>query len=222
MLDELAAEMRARQAQIGSLRIAFEHLHRSPTYEHFDFLEPTHERDRLLHLIEDRVGRSALPVPATALHLSSGHFLPLVLEEADLFVEVSAETAVQALLERLQERFGAAAVYGVRAVAEHRPERAWAIERQNGVQAPHQSPPCKVGRPLWLLAEPILLSSLAARSHYRGSLELCSEPERIESGWWDEQDVGRDYYTAVNVYGQRLWVFRDRHSRSWYLHGLFG
>jgi protein ImuB len=56
----------------------------------------------------------------------------------------------------------------------------------------------------------------------RESLELCSGPERIESGWWDEHDVGRDYYTAKNGSGQRLWVFRDHRTRAWFVHGLFG
>ena len=36
------------------------------------------------------------------------------------------------LLERLQGRFGRAAVYGLRAVAEHRPEKAWAKSPASG------------------------------------------------------------------------------------------
>jgi protein ImuB len=67
-----------------------------------------------------------------------------------------------------------------------------------------------------LLQEPV---AIEAR---KDSLQLVSGPERIESGWWDEQDVARDYYTAKNGDGQKLWVFRDRRTRSWFLHGLFG
>jgi protein ImuB len=51
---------------------------------------------------------------------------------------------------------------------------------------------------------------------------LRSGPERIESGWWDERDVRRDYYTAVGTSGRGLWVYRDRVSGKWLLHGLFG
>jgi protein ImuB len=71
-------------------------------------------------------------------------------------------------------------------------------------------------RPLWLLPKPM---AIEAR---RDSLKLVSGPERIEAGWWDEQDVARDYYTAENGRGQRLWVFRDHLTRSWFVHGLFG
>jgi protein ImuB len=224
LLDELAAVLRTRQAQIDQLRLAFEHLRRPPSVETFDLLEPTHQRERLLPLLQDRLERVVLPVPALALRMSSGFLLPLRLEKADLFEKTPVETLTQALFERLQERFGSAAVYGVRTVAEHRPERAWerwveaagAESRYGGYRSGQP------GRPLWLLPEPLLLSSSAARNHYRGALAMCSGPERIESGWWDEQDVGRDYYTAVSAHGQRLWVFRDRQSRAWHLHGLFG
>jgi protein ImuB len=56
-----------------------------------------------------------------------------------------------------------------------------------------------------------------------GPLELVSEPERIEGGWWDGQDVARDYYTALDTHGVRLWVFRERRApHGWFLHGIFG
>ncbi len=50
-----------------------------------------------------------------------------------------------------------------------------------------------------------------------------SEPERIESGWWDGGDIARDYYTACDAHGVRLWVFRERRApHGWFLHGIFG
>ena len=218
LLDELAVELKRRQAQIGSLQIAFEHLHRPPTVESFDLREPTHERDRLLLLVEDRLERSVLPVPAVALRIESGAFRPLEIEDVDLFEAKPLEQREQLLLERLQERFGFGGVYGLRAVAEHRPEKAWAKRLDSeGRRAPEAVQlPDKEARPLWLLPTPV---ALEAR---RGSLELCSGPERIESGWWDEHDVGRDYYTAKNGNGQKLWVFRDHRTRCWFVHGLFG
>jgi protein ImuB len=216
LLDELIAELRNRQAQIGSLELAFEHLHGSPTVERFDLREPVHDRARLLHLIEDRLERSVLPVPAVAMRMTSGVFRSVERKSADLFESKPLEERAQVLLERLQERFGKRAVYGLCAVPEHRPEKAWGKwlgERRASREAQR---PKSEARPLWLLPSPV---ALEAR---RESLELCSGPERIESGWWDEHDVGRDYYTAKNGSGQRLWVFRDHRTRSWFVHGLFG
>ena len=70
---------------IVDLELAFEHLHRPPTIERFDLREPTLDRVRLLHLIEDRLERITLPVPAVALRMVSGVFRPLERKNADLF-----------------------------------------------------------------------------------------------------------------------------------------
>ena len=250
LLDELCTKLKRRQAQIDCLELAFEHLHRPPTVESFDLREPTLDRDRLLHLVADRLERIALPVPAVALRMTSGVLRPLELEAADLFETKPHDERAQVLLERLQGRFGSAAVYGLRAIPEHRPEKAWAkwLETRAGMPAVEQRRDAgrdargratqgavaeqlpndgrlargegrlqaQEARPLWLLPKPV---AIEAR---KDSLKLVSGPERIESGWWDEQDVARDYYTAKNGDGQKLWVFRDRRTRSWFLHGLFG
>jgi protein ImuB len=214
LLRELCAELAKRQAAIAGLTLAFEHLHRPATVECFDLREPTNDRERLLHLIEDRLERSLLPVPAVAVRMTSGAFRPLERKDTDLFERKPLAESAQALLERLQGRFGRAAVHGLCVMPEHRPEKAWAKSPDgDGRQARVL---VQEARPLWLLQQPVIIAAGKA------SLKLVSGPERIESGWWDEQDVARDYYTAKNDHGQRLWVFRDHRTRSWFLHGLFG
>jgi len=148
--------------------------------------------------------------------MTSGVFRSLERSNADLFEAKPHAERASALLERLQGRFGSSAVYGLRTVSEHRPEKAWAKSPECGGQPAERESPAHEARPLWLLQKPV---AIEAR---RDSLELVSGPERIESGWWDEQDVARDYYTAKNERGQKLWVFRDHRTRSWFLHGLFG
>lgn len=49
----------------------------------------------------------------------------------------------------------------------------------------------------------------------------CVGPERIESGWWHGKTQRRDYYRVVLDNGSWLWVFQDRGSREWNLHGEF-
>ena len=75
-------------------------------------------------------------------------------------------------------------------------------------------------RPVWLLNEPVLLSSEQQQLRQKG-LTLEQGPERIESGWWDGRDVTRDYYVARQTRGARWWVFQERRTKSWYLHGVF-
>jgi protein ImuB len=69
-------------------------------------------------------------------------------------------------------------------------------------------------RPVWLLDEPLPLHD---------GLILEQGPERIESGWWDGKGVARDYYIAhePRSHGAKLWVFQERQSKRWYLHGMF-
>ncbi|MEO6928524.1 MAG: DNA polymerase Y family protein, partial [Casimicrobiaceae bacterium] len=76
-------------------------------------------------------------------------------------------------------------------------------------------------RPLWLLSEPASLSPAFERAPWI----LRDGPERIESGWWDGNDVRRDYFVAQTPDGGITWVYRD-HRRGtddgeWFLHGLF-
>jgi protein ImuB len=54
-------------------------------------------------------------------------------------------------------------------------------------------------------------------------LRLLGDPERIETGWWDGIEIARDYYTAIDIHGVRLWIFRERAApHRWFLHGVFG
>jgi protein ImuB len=56
----------------------------------------------------------------------------------------------------------------------------------------------------------------------QGGLEMLAGPERIEAGWWDGEEVSRDYYVAANPQGETFWVFREHHgAQAWYLHGVF-
>jgi len=226
MLDALTVELRRRQAEVRTLSIAFEHVRREPTFESFDWAEPTHERKRLLSLLRDRLERIVLPAPAIALRVTTGFLLPLQSKADDLFDKTPVETLAHVLLERLRGRLGADAVHGIAPVAEHRPEFAWsrsdACASTASPRADGPLSPWAAKRPLWLLPAPLPLGSTEAHRYYRGSVELGSNAERIESGWWDGRDACRDYYAASSTGGERLWVYRDRRSLDWYLHGLFG
>jgi protein ImuB len=54
-------------------------------------------------------------------------------------------------------------------------------------------------RPLWLFAEPRPLGAEPASAE----LKLLSGPERIESGWWDGNEIGRDYFVGRDAQGAR-------------------
>lgn len=98
------------------------------------------------------------------------------------------------------------------------------IERQDNAlqikstyaKALNQSP-----RPSLLLEQPQLLNDEDMR---RIRFVSAFPSERIESGWWQltpPEFKHRDYYFALSHQGQLLWVFQDRMSSQYYLHGYF-
>lgn len=250
MTEQLARELTIRQARVGKLALVFEHRRRAPTVHRLELLEPTGHGLRLLELLCDKLERIELPAPATALRLTAGPLEPAVAEAGRLFKgEGSTEGGARArLVERLRGRLGESAVHGLVPAADHRPERAWAATEVPGVLlrrggAGQRAAPAADARdartaraadsgdaadepsgerPLWLSPAPEPLRSVAGRPRLGGTLRMIEGPERIESGWWDGGDVARDYFVAVGVSGERLWVFRDRADGRWYLHGRFG
>jgi protein ImuB len=160
-----------------------------------------------------------LTAPVRALGLEAREFSPLDGATLTLFPETMGGAPDPGLLERLRARLGEAAVYGLQALPDHRPERAWRRCVPGEVGADCPSPE----RPLWLLAEPLPLQERQGRPWYQGRLELVGERERIECGWWDGNEVARDYFVAHTPAGARLWVYRELHPPGrWFLHGVFG
>jgi protein ImuB len=82
-------------------------------------------------------------------------------------------------------------------------------------------------RPLWLLSRPIALTERNNRPYWHGPLTLLAGPERIESGWWDDALVQRDYFIAADDSDILLWIYRERlpdadSRKGWFLQGRFG
>jgi protein ImuB len=62
----------------------------------------------------------------------------------------------------------------------------------------------------------------AGKPTLQGELQLRAGPERIEAGWWDGDEVQRDYFVATSARGEAYWIYREHRDLSaWYLHGLF-
>jgi protein ImuB len=185
----------------------------------------------MLELLRERSEHLQLAAPVVAITLRVAHWQPLAEGSGELF-ERSRPAGDAQLLERLRARLGEGAVQGLQPVPDHRPERAWrfcppvggqqvrgARNEDRGPAVPRTSP--LVPRPLWLLESPRPLAAPDGRPSYGGPLQLELLPERIEAGWWDGDEVARDYYLAYSPPGERLWVYRDRRTGRWYLHGLF-
>ncbi len=222
-LSRLQDFLRSRQAAIGTLELRLRHHGRAATRLRLALAAPCARVDPLCHLLSEQLGMLRLPAPVAAVRMRSGPLFAQAQSSGSLVREEAGPSsagveALPRLVERLRARLGAGALSGIRNVADHRPQRAW---RAVDVLAPEQDisqPGAMAARPAWLCLLPRPLTPAA-----RARLIFERGPERIESGWWDGEDVARDYFVARDGRGARLWVYREAGaSGGWYLHGFFG
>jgi protein ImuB len=253
LLEELGRFLTARQCGVLALECRLRHRAVPPTRCVLRLAAPMADPAQLAALLGERLSALVLPEPVRACELRSGPLVSRVLDSGRLWQpgEQGGGVAAQApeLIERLRVRLGAEAVYGLRVVEDHRPEAAWKVNEPIARLSAPQCPSLGAGhpartsvcersperghvkcprwnapaRPLWLLPVPRLLDERDGLPRKRGALRLMGEAERIETGWWDGGEVARDYYTAIDSRGARLWVFREREPpHRWFLHGMFG
>jgi protein ImuB len=209
LLAQLEGFLAARQAGVRGFTLSLLHRGAPPTAIEVGFAAPRRDAEHCLRLLRERLDAIALVSPAEAIRLEASGLAPLAGATSDLLGDARSEAEDwERLTERLQARLGGALVHGLAVHPEHRPERAWRATGAGDKAAAAEAPPGP--RPLWLLEPP--------RRIEEGDFVLLAGPERIESGWWDGDDVVRDYFIAAR--GASLaWIYRAR--EGWFLHGLF-
>ncbi|MDH4124689.1 MAG: DNA polymerase Y family protein [Gammaproteobacteria bacterium] len=230
LLLSLERFLLTRQLGTQQLWFSFFHLRAPATQMPLGGAEFERHAEHWSELLRIRFERVLLPEPVIAVRLQAGRsqVLPAVSGRLALQTkpgEPGRRYSMSQLVERLAARMGCQAVQSVATIAEHRPQRAWRLLGLpgNSVVTKLAAIRCQLCRPLWMLPEPTVLSAEHGYPWLQGRLTLLEGPERLETGWWDDDGIARDYYTAVNPQGLRLWVFRNRkHAPAWYLHGFFG
>lgn len=241
------------ERQIGTQRLRFTFFHLKARATRLSLGSAAAERSagRWFDLLRIRFERLVLPEPVIAIRLEGGRTQALETGTGRLAFNgrsrSEATYSMTQLAERLTARVGAGAVYRVSSAADHRPQFAWRMSAALAAKTADVVPVVPVvpvvsaarhdrRRPLWMLPEPVLLEAEQGLPRYQGRLTLLEGPERLETGWWDEHGIARDYYRAVDPRGVRLWIFRDRRHRrtaktaaggnrrdsGWYLEGIFG
>jgi len=231
LVHDLAGWLLARG--LGALRVSVSLLHERArmrgrdsrvTEAPFALGAPTRTPEHLSTVLRERLARIALPAPVEGIALATLATAPLAGRNLGLLPGDEASAASVPLFDRLRARLGDGAVVRVQARAEHRPERAHGHRHEDAARGRHGGdvPLPAAPRPVWLLPQPQPLGSLPEGRAW----VLRDGPERVESGWWDGDDVRRDYFVAQTPEGETLWIFRD-HRRAttdgeWFVHGRFG
>jgi protein ImuB len=219
LLHELAGMLRSRNSGVQRLDLDLAYGDGRHTTLVLGLAAPTRDLQRMLLVSRDRFARLQLRAPVHEITLTADDVLVLPEKNLELLPDASRSGDPAVLLERLRARLGPEAVRGLRVVAEHRPELAWGYCEPGEAHFTAQDP----SRPLWLLERPRPLRLVNGRPQFDGALNLEPMRERIESGWWDDNEVLRDYFIARNPKGLRLWIFRElTGARRWFLHGFYG
>ena len=218
-LLELNGFLLARGAGVQTLQLSLGHRNRPPSRLELGLLQPSRSVRHLHELLREQLERCQLAAPVDELILSAERLLPLRETSQGLFADpAKAQQDWAQLVERLRARLGADAVRGLCPLPDHRPERAWQFCAPGETHAGAPLTP----RPVWLLEQPRLLDASEGYPWLDGRLQLRLGPERIESGWWDDDDIARDYFVAENAQRERFWIYRElRRPQRWFLHGIF-
>ncbi|WP_221801780.1 Y-family DNA polymerase [Oceanobacter mangrovi] len=216
MLASLCGLLQQRQLATRSLTLQLRHRELPDTEWQLGFARHEHREQELLALLRYRLGQFSLPAPVTALRLSVDQFQPRQPDCQNDWSSILGSQQVptdHSLLNRLQARLQHQQLFYLDVCGDPRPELAGSLLSIHQNRSPT---PARRGlqRPLWLLHTPVPCQQPA-----RDSL-ISLQPERICSGWWDNQPIRRDYYLSQQQ-GQLLWLFRDA-SQHWFIHGLFG
>jgi protein ImuB len=212
---------------------------------------PSRDAKHLARLFEERLDRVDPGLGVEDMILSVFAAEPLLPEQLNLNPRPpsggegrvrGADEAlnVPALLDRLGNRLGFAALSRLEARESHIPERASVhVPVGHSGTARSDALPDKPLRPIRLFdpPEPIEASYLLPDDppfHFtwrrrRHRVMRADGPERIAAEWWREATGDaetRDYYRVEDADGRRFWLFRaglcDEGGRPrWFLHGVF-
>jgi protein ImuB len=221
---QLEGFLAARAGGVRRLELRFSHREAAATVVPIGLVAPSRDAGHFTQLARERLGATALPEPVRALGLAADEVVPLTGAPLALFDDGNGTPEDwPRLVERLRARLGAASVHGVRVAEEHRPE--YASQPCAPAAARDKAPRADASagrRPFWLLETPRPLAEVGAVPHHGGPLKLVAGPERIESGWWDGDELARDYFVAQTPEHGLVWIYRARGAAGgWFLHGLF-
>lgn len=180
---------------------------------------PEYREEHWHGLLRLKLEQFRLEQPVLAVELEIQTLLEIEGESADLFERCIAPHKLSNVLSRIEAKLGSQSVQQANLLPDHAPEQSYDYRNIDlkkrakswQVQEPLRQYADSVLRPSMLFEEPRALSE---------AVRIVHGPERIQTGWWREQEICRDYFVAVNLEKQLLWVFRDRNQR-WFVHGLF-
>jgi protein ImuB len=242
LLQQLVDELHRRQAVTQEIRVIWSMDSGETPTVRIRLLKSTDSMTKLWELLSLRRERLSFVGGVCGMEIEATPGRPELVRRTTLFEQDETRDAeLTHLIERLSHRLGEDAVLRYRLLPEAQPELAqrsepWLTGGRREELSPRGRAVASEGQgtsaplPLRLLPSPERVMEFRSVSspldwfRWRGReyrVTSCSWPQRIETGWWREKSVHRDYFRVETEQGTRLWIFRDLRTPQWSVHGLF-
>ena len=246
LVQELVGELGRRGEMLGQMVCRIRSETPSGEAEWVEWVvglvEPSCELDHLWGLVRLQVERRQWPARVTGLEVVGKGLVAPVCSQQRLFdtgVEDSDgagrfQRGLGRLVDKLTSRLGKDGVSRARLCEGVVPEKSAVLEPMEGRSFQEAISGALSGmaparRPLRLFEEAIAVVTAVSESapvQFSWKGRDCRVirywgPERIETDWWTDREVARDYYRVETDTGEWYWLFCQRQSGEWFVHGVF-
>lgn len=224
LLERLAVFLVKHQCQVQHLQWQLYNIQHERHVLDIHLERMHHDTTLAADITRIHLEQQGLPFEVDRLELHCADLQALQINTQPLWEESAYKNreALARLSARLQSRMGDEAFFKVSCRDAILPEACLqkiAVQESACSQLPEGV--ASKHRPMWLLEPPEKIHRHNGQLNWQGVLEIISEPERIQTGWW-QHACARDYYIARRDDQQLLWLYHDLHQHCWYVHGVFG
>ncbi|MEK6675409.1 MAG: DNA polymerase Y family protein [Planctomycetota bacterium] len=237
LLSELVAELDVHALGVSLLTIKLRRISVDPVDLSLSLTYPSRDCRHLWSLIQPKLERVHLGYGVEEIVLQAARTMRLVPDQKELWSHaIGANSKVDGfslgkLVDLLVDRLGPQAVTQALPREGYLPEEAFCRHSVDGQSVRKMEGVYFAARPSLLFARPEPVKVVAivpdgppAWLEWRGQacvVRSSHGPERIASPWWEHNrtQCTRDYYEVQDDAGRWLWVFRNRESGHWFVHG---
>lgn len=251
LVEEIAAQLKRRTLGAIRLICKLKYEDGSVEPVEAEMVKPVQEAGDLFDVLNLRLESLRLAQSVTSIRMHAKVAPLPVARQKDLFSPTEHLEPLEELttvVNRLNSRLGNAAVLTASAGEDPTPENAVKlspvmlsdsnVSRQNAEiqlqqlvtpEASSTEAGLPVSRPLFLLPTPVKLSPTGSANMPReflwdGQQQIVANvvgPERIQTQWWQDQPIHRDYFHLRSAAGSEFWIYQDLTTMNWFVHGIF-
>jgi protein ImuB len=236
LLTDLVAELKRLQQGVCVLLVELHRIQLEPVCVSLELTHPNSDLAHLWLLLRPKLERVNLGYGVEEVFLRATHTGRVAEEQLTLWPDDSLNEPVihsvsfGELLDQLVCRLGTRVVAQEAPAQTYVPEQAFQRIHAHEIRAEETRPIYPASRPsrLFDVPEPLRVIAVVPDGppawfmwHNKEHDIIASVgPERIALPWWGSGlSQTRDYFTVQDELGRWLWVFRDRKSGNWFVHG---